>query len=174
MTLFKCQITKVDTSVYAISADIIFGKVMNRDFNVQFYVELLPIAVKMKKLIRFVDINMNMCDALSTKFDMPLVQKIVIEIRRTGNIPFQCPFNEVLSIHMYIFILLSLYFDLIYLLQNFLYTIYNFTFSDKYFINIMPHVNFVTGMDFYSTDVMIGNMKANGKIVPKVKGKQKN
>lgn len=96
MKLFKCQITKVDTSIYALSSDIIFGKVMNRDFNVKFHIDLSPISVKTIKSMRLVDINMNMCDALHTKFEKSLIQKLVIEIRRTGNIPFQCPFKEVL------------------------------------------------------------------------------
>lgn len=84
-----------------------FGKDMDRDYIVQFYIELSPIGIKTNKRLRLIDIKMNMCDVLSTKFDISLVQKIMIEVRRTGNIPFQCPFKKVLLIYTFIMFILA-------------------------------------------------------------------
>ncbi|XP_037826672.1 uncharacterized protein LOC119614629, partial [Lucilia sericata] len=142
LELLECQVKKLAINEYGLSGKFIFTKTMSKNFFVRFFIDTTTFSKK--KLVRFIDIKMNGCDALRTKFDVPLVQQIVLEIRRTSNIPFQCPLEA-----------------------NIPYTFENLTISDKFLNKFLPNLNFVQEIDFYEKDTIIGSIKTIGSILAK-------
>lgn len=97
MKNFECNVRKISANSYAYSGKMMFSKNMIKNFYVRYYVDISPISKK--KLIHFIDLKMSVCEAIGRKFDIPMVQKLMIEIRRTTNIPYQCPFKEVFKLN---------------------------------------------------------------------------
>lgn len=48
-----------------------------------------------KELVNFIDVNINGCEFLNAVDGDHLLKKIIKDIRKKANLPFQCPFKEV-------------------------------------------------------------------------------
>ncbi|KAI8122621.1 hypothetical protein FF38_10450 [Lucilia cuprina] len=138
---FECDLEKLATNHYAYTGKFVFNKIMHKNFFVRYFIDISPIGKT--NLIHFIDIKMSACNAIETSFEIPMVHSIMLEIRRTSNVPYQCPFKS-----------------------NFPYTFNNLSFTDQFINKFMPYLHFVQHLDFYDLDKLIGSLTTNGSLLP--------
>ncbi|XP_065368736.1 uncharacterized protein LOC135961170 [Calliphora vicina] len=142
----ECEASKVATNTYAYSGKIVFNKSINKNYSLRYLFDITTISKS--KLLHFIDVKMNICDAIKVRYDIPLLQKLVIEIRRTSNFPYQCPLQP-----------------------NFSYTFKNLTFSDEFLNKFLPYFHFVQHLNLYESDKIIAGLTTKGSLLPKTKTK---
>ncbi|XP_037818449.1 uncharacterized protein LOC119608193 [Lucilia sericata] len=98
-----------------------------------------------RKALKFIDIKMNICDAVRSNYEVPLIKTILLELRKSSNIPYQCPLKK-----------------------DFLYEISNLSVTDKYMTPMsLPTLNFSNGIEIYESNKLIASLFTIGGIVAK-------
>lgn len=87
---------KISDNRYAFSVELIFNKSFENNLDVRYYIDTRPIMRNIS--VRFIDLKMNICEAIGKKYDIPFLQVLIVELRRCSNIPYQCPFKKVFII----------------------------------------------------------------------------
>ncbi|KNC34902.1 hypothetical protein FF38_11084 [Lucilia cuprina] len=141
--IFDCDFRKLRMNHYTFSENLMFGKNMAKGFNVRVYVDVNQWGGK--KGIHFINVKMDACEAIKMVFENQVLSTLLVELRRTSNVPYLCPFKG-----------------------NYLYSFQNFSFTDKFLPNFTPLVNFTFGLDFYEFDKLLGTTKISGATNPKV------
>ncbi|KNC33199.1 hypothetical protein FF38_05638 [Lucilia cuprina] len=130
---FKCKMEKFAKNQYAFDGDILFNKNMQKDIFLRYYIDAKPLARNVT--LHFVDVKMNACDALAKGFDIPILQTLIIEIRRKSNVPYQCPFKA-----------------------NNSYAFKNLSFTEQSLSTFMPFMHFVQGLEMYELNDIIASL----------------
>ncbi|XP_075167400.1 uncharacterized protein LOC142239490 [Haematobia irritans] len=139
----ECGFSKVKHSHY-----LFFAKFMsNRQFNPDAEVRA-QITLRMKGVtqpMKFLDLQIKICDVLSKASSVPIVRNLFDEARRTSNIPYKCPIK-----------------------RNVLYRMHNYSLTAE---SIPPYAtifNFTLEMDFYNEHKRFANTIVKGATVPNV------
>lgn len=78
---------------------MMFRRNIGSRFTLRF---LIDIIVRPRNTsMRFIESKFNGCDNLNLKYDIPILTFIILEIRRTSNLPYTCPFQEVIENNFY-------------------------------------------------------------------------
>lgn len=85
--------TKRDISVYTLDVNYEFDKDLGRSVKLQILVSYIP--HNFGKSVQLVNINMNMCEFLTQSMSLPLMKMIMAELRKSSNIPYECPLKAV-------------------------------------------------------------------------------
>ncbi|XP_037826673.1 uncharacterized protein LOC119614630 [Lucilia sericata] len=141
---FKCKMEKLAKNQYAFDGEIVFNKIMQKDFSMRYFIDAKPLSRNIT--LPFLDVKINGCDVLEKGFDIPILQSLVIELRRKSNVPYQCPFKA-----------------------NIAYAFHNLSFTDKSLKNLMPFMHFVQGLELFESNEIIASLKTKGSLLPKVK-----
>lgn len=68
-------------------------KNLDKEFLGRFMIKAKP---HLKKtFINFIDIKAKACDLMRTDYDVAIFQSLILELRKTANFPYQCPFKKV-------------------------------------------------------------------------------
>lgn len=113
LKLLECNFLKAATSSYLFNIRMKFDGKMSSQFSMRFLIDVIP--KSKNNTIRFIESTFKGCDDLYVKYDISIIKFLTQEIRRAGNLPFDCSFKEVcfflntICFHYYsnIFLLLS-------------------------------------------------------------------
>ncbi|XP_075167770.1 uncharacterized protein LOC142239916 [Haematobia irritans] len=86
---FDCDFEKIATNKYAINANFFLGRALNRNSEIHAQVCFTPQGSS--RSIKFFDIRLNICDMLTTVMGNPFTKGLLDEMRRSSNIPYDCP-----------------------------------------------------------------------------------
>lgn len=85
--------TQRGIGVYTVDVNYEFDKDLDRSVRVQVLVSYMP--HNFGKSVQLVNINMNMCEILTQSMSLPLMKMIMAELRKSSNIPYECPLKAV-------------------------------------------------------------------------------
>ncbi|KAI8117530.1 hypothetical protein CVS40_10630 [Lucilia cuprina] len=92
--IFDCDFRKLRMNHYTFSENLMFGKNMAKGFNVRVYVDVNQWGGK--KGIHFINVKMDACEAIKMVFENQVLSTLLVELRRTSNVPYLCPFKGTL------------------------------------------------------------------------------
>ncbi|XP_075167402.1 uncharacterized protein LOC142239494 [Haematobia irritans] len=137
--IFDESFLKVKSSSYTFDSVILFERNISREFDVQLTVRVLP--SRGKTVIKFIDLKINLCDGLQTSFINPLTKSLFAEMRKSSNIPYECP-----------------------LVGNFTYTFKNFSLTEKNLPLYTPSVNYTFALLLWEKARMVANFTLLGSV----------
>ncbi|KAI8122516.1 hypothetical protein CVS40_6579 [Lucilia cuprina] len=139
---FDCNFNQLAPSHYNFTTRLIFNKNLDKQFSIRYFIDVKPHFKK--DYINFINIKINACDAIRTNYEIPLLKTLMLEMRRTSNIPYQCPFKK-----------------------DVLYEFKNLSVTDKYLLMSVPNLNFTNGFELYESSNLIGSFITKGGITSK-------
>uniref|UniRef100_A0A1I8PLJ7 Uncharacterized protein n=1 Tax=Stomoxys calcitrans TaxID=35570 RepID=A0A1I8PLJ7_STOCA len=74
---------------YLADVVLVLARTLDKEAEFQFLVHFRP--VKGEKSVKFLDVKLNVCDVLSKTSSVPLLKTLMDEVRRKGNLPYDCP-----------------------------------------------------------------------------------
>ncbi|XP_013118111.1 uncharacterized protein LOC106095420 [Stomoxys calcitrans] len=89
ITRFDCTHRKVSTGCYSSDYSIMLDQTLDKDADLQFLVTFIP--MKGAKLVKFLDVKINICDALSQSNSSPLLKSLLEEFKKKSDLPNGCP-----------------------------------------------------------------------------------
>ncbi|XP_073821440.1 uncharacterized protein [Musca autumnalis] len=136
----SCQMTKVATSRYAI--DYKFN--LNGDLHENAEMQII-IKVKLRndnKIIKFMDLKMNICDVFNTKMSSLVTKEMLKEVKKTSNLPLACPIKG-----------------------NFDYWVTNYTVTDSFFPPYTPDVYYNFTMKYFENNRLFADLFIAGSAI---------
>lgn len=85
-----CDLRKLQVNRYSSDIIAILDRQLldNAELRIQIHYSL---PASRSKTIKFLDIKLNICNALDNLKAMPLVKTLFIELMRSSNVPYSCP-----------------------------------------------------------------------------------
>ncbi|KAI8122517.1 hypothetical protein CVS40_6578 [Lucilia cuprina] len=137
-----CSFTKFSNEHYSFTEAATFDRDMGKGLKLRLWIDVKQRLLK--KYFRFVDVKLEACDALTHTFEQQFLKMIVMEYKRTTNLPTQCPFKG-----------------------NHQYKMDNFSIKTENFPAYMPECNFTFGYDLYEINTLFATSRIMGSIVNK-------
>ncbi|XP_075167822.1 uncharacterized protein LOC142239980 [Haematobia irritans] len=144
LKMTECTISELAISRYSFNVFFELQRELKRDGEMR--VLLLVKGLKTVRVIKFIDFTMKICDIMASIQRMPLIQKILDEIRRSSNFPLACPLHG-----------------------NYLYNLTNMIITDAVVPSYAPSNQFNVTLQFFESRKMVaiyqvlGSIKANMK-----------
>ncbi|XP_075167774.1 uncharacterized protein LOC142239919 [Haematobia irritans] len=142
MKQFDCDYNMLSPSNYTLNMDFMFER--NLKENAEFHIRIYFTPQQGLKAVKFLDLKLNICNFLSTSTSIPIIKTIMKEIRKTSNMPYECPMKV-----------------------NYLYSLSNFSFSSKILPIYTQYIKFNFSMDTYDSKKIIGRFFLEGTTVRK-------
>lgn len=89
-----CNIRKLGINRYATTISVILNRQLNNNSEIRIQI-FYRLSSKNNKTIKFMDIKMNICDALDQINSVPLIKRLFNELMRSSNVPYSCPIQGV-------------------------------------------------------------------------------
>ncbi|XP_013111199.2 uncharacterized protein LOC106089768 isoform X1 [Stomoxys calcitrans] len=140
MKQFDCAFKMLSPSNYLIDTSFMYARELNENAEWQGLIYFSHL--KGSKPIKFLDIKMNICSALSTAMTVPIVKMIMEETRKTSNLPYECPLKA-----------------------NFLYSYSNFSMNAKILPAYAPLIKFNFSLNTFDNRVLISKYVVEGSTV---------
>ncbi|XP_059223780.1 uncharacterized protein LOC131997218 [Stomoxys calcitrans] len=138
----ECFFKKLETNRYYATGFVMLNQQLDKNLDVQVKFNI----GSGKKIIKFLDVKLNICDTLQRGASTPVIRRIIIELFKCSNLPRKCPIKP-----------------------NFLFNA-SYILDDSYFPTYFPpslDVNFT--VDFYDNHQKFAILLLQGSIVPKTK-----
>ncbi|XP_075165063.1 uncharacterized protein LOC142237593 [Haematobia irritans] len=110
--------------------------------NAEYHIRVYFTPEKAVKAVKFLDVKLNICNFLSTATTIPLMKAILAEIRKAGNLPYECPLKV-----------------------DHLYSLSNYSISTKLLPTYTPRLKFNFTLDTYNDMKNIGRFLVEGATV---------
>uniref|UniRef100_A0A1I8PBL1 MD-2-related lipid-recognition domain-containing protein n=1 Tax=Stomoxys calcitrans TaxID=35570 RepID=A0A1I8PBL1_STOCA len=138
-TQYDCDLKKLSAGNYALDMSLMFSKDLNTNSEWQTVVYFNHAQLKTGGWMKFMDFKMNICNFFTTAKSVPLIKAIVGEMRKSSNLPYQCPLKG-----------------------NFLYTLSNFSINSKFLPSYTPLVKFNFSFNTYDNQKLISQLFLEG------------
>ncbi|XP_075167823.1 uncharacterized protein LOC142239981 [Haematobia irritans] len=143
--IFTCTLNKLATSRY--SFGFCYELSRSLDTNAEAWIRMYYNIARSKRIVKLIDLRMRICDAFNTIQRIPMVQNVLIELRRSSNLPIECPLKK-----------------------NYLYNVSNMMITDAIIPMYAGNFEFNITLDYYETRKKLGgSCKIRGSIEPKRK-----
>ncbi|XP_059217732.1 uncharacterized protein LOC131994832 [Stomoxys calcitrans] len=137
----ECNWKKVATSKYNLGSIFMLNNDLDRDAEIQLKIH---ISRSGGKWLKFVDLKVNLCDALQKLLSIPLANTLLNEALQTSNVPCSCPIKG-----------------------NVMYNMSNFMVSDKLFPPYTPtNLEFNCTTNYFEHQKVIYTFIVEGGIIP--------
>ncbi|XP_013106639.2 uncharacterized protein LOC106086491 [Stomoxys calcitrans] len=144
MKFFNCAFTKLDTNRFASDCALMLERQLLR--NAEIGIEVTYVLPKGQNIVKFLQIKLNICDALEQLKTVPLLKKLFIELIHNSNIPYTCPIKG-----------------------NEVYNMTGFIISDEVFPPYTPILAFNYTVSFYENQKLFATHHTQGATVPRSK-----
>ncbi|XP_019891612.2 uncharacterized protein LOC109612214 [Musca domestica] len=141
-----CNLTKIANGRYY--ADFLFEITRNLDKEARIQFTSYYTPQNAKRAVKFVDLNMKVCDVLSQSMTLPLIKTIINEVRKTSNLPYACPIKG-----------------------NFTYKFVNLTLDANILPTYTPLISYNFSTKFYEHQKLLAILDVSGATVARSKGK---
>uniref|UniRef100_A0A1I8PS12 MD-2-related lipid-recognition domain-containing protein n=1 Tax=Stomoxys calcitrans TaxID=35570 RepID=A0A1I8PS12_STOCA len=139
----ECSYAKLGPNRFTGSGIVMLNQQFGTNFNIHIRVNVGTGA----KIVKFIDLKLNVCDTLHRGISLPLLRQIMINLLKNSNFPRKCPLKK-----------------------NFLYNGSNVIIDDTYFPTYTPtplNVNF--SIDYFADQKKFAIFRLEGSVLPKVK-----
>uniref|UniRef100_A0A1I8PI71 Uncharacterized protein n=1 Tax=Stomoxys calcitrans TaxID=35570 RepID=A0A1I8PI71_STOCA len=138
---FECSAKKIGPSSHLGNSVFMFNQQLDTNFDMHLKIHVGTGG----KIVKFLDLKMNVCETLFRGMSIPLVKKIMIDVLKSSNIPRKCPFKA-----------------------NFLYNMSDLIVDDSYFPKFTPtpmDLNF--SIDYLENQKKFAILRIEAATVPK-------
>ncbi|XP_075167824.1 uncharacterized protein LOC142239983 [Haematobia irritans] len=88
----SCSFNKLAINRYSFS--VCFELIRQLERNADAWVRIYYNIARSHRIVKLIDFRLKICDALHFISRVPLIQFILIELRRNSNLPISCPLKE--------------------------------------------------------------------------------
>ncbi|CAD6993504.1 unnamed protein product [Ceratitis capitata] len=142
VSLFNCSLVKDNiTGELVLNANLKLSKELN-----EFKLKNTMVLNRTGIIQKFYDVEIDVCEALSQRFDFYLYRMVINEVHRISNIPLQCPIK-----------------------YNFSYYLRNCTINSKYFPQFLPNLEWSSYHNITKNKRVLLSLNAYGSLVRRKK-----
>ncbi|XP_061393964.1 uncharacterized protein LOC133329507, partial [Musca vetustissima] len=136
----NCDLTKISTGRYYIDFEFELQRNLDKDARVHITSFFTP--QNAKKAVKFLDLNLKICDVLKDTNSLSIMKTILAELRKTSNLPYSCPIKA-----------------------NFKYNFINFTLDADTLPPYTPLMSYNFTVKYYENKKLLLTMDVDGSTV---------
>ncbi|XP_075157926.1 uncharacterized protein LOC142231193 [Haematobia irritans] len=138
----SCDLEKVERNKFVLSIMFVLDHELAKNAEAEILLDLRP--TKGQKVVQFLNVKMNACDALNHLSTNPILKTLLIELTRSSNLPYTCPVQA-----------------------NHMYKVANFTVTNNIFPSYTPLLQFNYTLNIYENRKTLVSIIIKGATIPR-------
>ncbi|XP_059225471.1 uncharacterized protein LOC106088909 [Stomoxys calcitrans] len=139
---FDCNCKMISKGRFSSNLFLMLSRTLDKRAELHLLATFIP--NKGVKSIKFMDIKLNICTILSQISRVPLIKNLMAEVRRKGNLPYECPVKG-----------------------DFLYSLLNYTSDASLLPPYAPILKYNFTLTTFENNRKLGYLHISGALVPR-------